>query len=218
MATKKAAATANVVIPPPNFQQAQFEIIGTAPLVMHRMSQKLKQEFEAKMLAGSTPAKKKTFAPANLEEIMDGARYINKSKKTDTWDGIHAAAFRNALISACRLVNFKMTIAKMSIFVVQDGWDYLEPQIPLVRIRGTQAVMQQDIARTQTGVAYLCIRPAYHGWSAKLNLRWDGDQFKLADVANLLNRAGQQVGVGEGRPDSKNSAGMGWGTFMIKEA
>jgi hypothetical protein len=28
-------------------------------------------------------------------------------------------------------------------------------------------------------------------------------------------RVGIQVGICEGRPDSKNSAGMGWGTFKL---
>jgi hypothetical protein len=32
-----------------------------------------------------------------------------------------------------------------------------------------------------------------------------------------MHRVGAQVGIGEGRPDSKNSTGMGWGTFEIKE-
>jgi hypothetical protein len=48
-------------------------------------------------------------------------------------------------------------------------------------------------------------------------VRFDADQFTLRDIANLLLRAGMQVGVGEGRPDSKKSCGMGWGTFEIKE-
>jgi len=34
-------------------------------------------------------------------------------------------------------------------------------------------------------------------------------------VTNLLARMGMQVGIGAGRPDSTDSAGMGWGTFRI---
>ena len=49
-------------------------------------------------------------------------------------------------------------------------------------------------------------------------IRWDADQFTLDDVTNLLSRVGLQVGIGEGRPDSKNSAGMGWGLFEIARA
>jgi hypothetical protein len=53
------------------------------------------------------------------------------------------------------------------------------------------------------------------GWEAKLRIRYDADQFSLSDVSNLLARAGMQVGVGEGRPDSKDSAGLGWGLFSL---
>jgi len=53
------------------------------------------------------------------------------------------------------------------------------------------------------------------GWQAKISLEWDADQFSLADVSNLMVRLGKQVGIGEGRPDSRSSAGMGWGTFRL---
>ena len=52
-------------------------------------------------------------------------------------------------------------------------------------------------------------------WNAQLHLAWDADQFASQDVINLLARAGAQVGIGEGRPDSQSSGGMGWGTFRI---
>jgi hypothetical protein len=35
------------------------------------------------------------------------------------------------------------------------------------------------------------------------------------DIVNLISRVGLQVGVGEGRPDSKQSAGLGFGLFQI---
>jgi hypothetical protein len=53
------------------------------------------------------------------------------------------------------------------------------------------------------------------GWEARPTFRWDADQFSENDMVNLLARAGAQVGVGEGRPDSKMSAGCGWGEFEI---
>lgn len=119
------------------------------------------------------------------------------------------------MISACRLVGYKMTLAKLSIFIVADGWDRDEPQIPLVRIYGNP-IKQEDMARVETGAPYVTVRAAYHGWSAKPQIRWDQDQFTLADIQNLLARVGLQVGICEGRPDSKNSAGMGWGLFEIE--
>jgi hypothetical protein len=47
-------------------------------------------------------------------------------------------------------------------------------------------------------------------------VRFDADQFKASDVVNLLQRAGAQVGIGEGRPFSKSSNGLGYGTFDVE--
>jgi hypothetical protein len=52
-------------------------------------------------------------------------------------------------------------------------------------------------------------------WEANLPLRWDADQFSATDVFNLTARAGLQVGIGEGRPSSPNSFGLGWGLFEV---
>jgi hypothetical protein len=108
-----------------------------------------------------------------------------------------------------------MTLAKLSLFVEQDGWDKEEPQVPLIRIYG-KPVRQDDVARVETGQPYVTIRAAYHDWTAKVRIRWDADQFTVQDVSNLLSRVGMQVGIGEGRPYSKNSTGMGWGTFDVE--
>jgi ribosomal protein S17 len=109
-----------------------------------------------------------------------------------------------------------MTLEKLSVFVEADGVDKDEPQIPLIRIYG-DPIKQEDMARVETGQPYVTVRAAYHQWKAKVRIRFDADQFTLEDVSNLLARVGMQVGIGEGRPDSKNSAGMGWGLFTIEE-
>jgi hypothetical protein len=200
-----------VQIKAPNFKTADFEIKGNAPLVIHRFSAKIKKQMLDKMEAGKVSASRKNREAKSSADSFNEARYISRQG----WDGFNASAIRNAMISACRLVNFKMTLAKMSVFIIAEGVDKVEPQIPLIQILGCKAVQQEDFARVETGSAYVTIRAAYHGWSAKLRVRWDNDQFNVTDISNLLMRVGQQVGIGEGRPDSKNSAGMGWGTFDL---
>ena len=210
--------TSAMAIKPVRFQNAVVTIAGNAPLVVHRFSHKIKEAFRAKMETGKAASSKKTREPQNLTDLFNDARYIGVSTengKQTEWDGFNASAIRNAMISACRLVGFKMTLAKLSVFVVQDGWDKFEPQMPLVRINA-KPVQQEDIARVETGQAYLTVRPAYHNWTADVKIRWDADQFTVEDIVNLMNRVGLQVGICEGRPDSKNSAGMGWGTFEVK--
>jgi hypothetical protein len=204
---------AHVQIKAPDLRVAIFSIKGTAPLVIHRTSAKFKAQMIQKQTEGKSASSKKNREAQDSDETFNQARYVSK----DGWDGFHAAAIRNAMISACRLVNFKMTLAKMSIFVIADGWDKLEPQIPLVRIYG-KPTKQSDVARVETGQPYVTFRAAYHDWSAKVRIRFDADQFSIADISNLLSRVGIQVGIGEGRPDSKNSAGMGWGLFELEQA
>lgn len=209
MATKTIETKA-VAIPAPKFGHAEFLIEGSAPLVIHRFSAKTKEQMKQKMETGKAASSRKNREAKATDDLYADARYVSK----DGWDGFHAAALRNAMISACRLVGFKMTLAKLSIFVEADGCDAGEPQIPLVRIIGAP-VKQEDMARVETGQPYVTVRAAYHNWKAKVRIRWDEDQFTLADISNLLSRVGMQVGIGEGRPDSKNSAGMGWGLFEI---
>jgi len=202
-----------VLVRPPNFKYAVFEIVGKAPLVIHRFSAKTKQEMKQKMETGKPAGSKKNRQPTSTDQLYEDAKYVS----SEGWEGFHAGSMRNALISACRLVGFKMTLAKLSIFVEQDGWDKIEPQIPLIRIEG-KSVKQEDMARVETGQPYVTVRASYRNWKAKVRLRWDADQFTLEDVSNLLARAGLQVGLCEGRPDSKNSAGMGWGLFNVAQA
>ena len=201
----------SVSIAPPKFQIAEFAIKGIAPLVIHRFSAKTKLQMKEKMETGKASNAKKTREAKSTDSLYAEAKYTSK----DGWEGFHAASVRCALISACRLVGAKMTLAKLSLFVLADGVDKDEPQIPLIRIIG-KSVKQEDMARVETGQPYVTVRAAYHDWKAKIRIRWDADQFTLADVSSLLSRVGLQVGIGEGRPDSKNSAGMGWGLFEIE--
>jgi hypothetical protein len=102
----------------------------------------------------------------------------------------------------------------MSVFVVADGYD--EEGNGLVKITKGQPHMDVRAGRNANGGTDLRARPMWQeGWRARLTIRWDADQFTASDVVNLLARAGLQVGVGEGRPDSKMSAGCGWGQFTV---
>jgi hypothetical protein len=201
----------SVTIKAPNFGIAKFHVRGVAPLVIHRFSAKTKAQMKLKMETGKAASSKRNREAKSTDDLYEEARY----RSADGWDGFNASSMRAAMISACRLVNFKRTLAKLSVFVEADGVDALEPQIPLIRINGTPT-KQEDMARVETGQPYVTVRAAYHDWKAVIRIRFDADQFTAADVTNLMMRVGLQVGIGEGRPDSKNSAGMGWGLFEIE--
>jgi hypothetical protein len=185
------------IITPPKFGVTDFYIEGAAPLVVERFSKKA--ELMAKMAEGKSAGSKK----------VREARY----RSAENWEGMNAAAFRAAMISACRLVGFKMTLAKLSTFIEADGYDKNDG-VPLVRIYGESQVYTAH-TRNATGVVDVRSRPMYRNWAARLRVRYDMDQFKMADVLNLVSRCGMQVGIGAGRPDSKASAGCGFGLFNV---
>ena len=198
-----------VTIKPANIQTAQFNITGTAPMVQARFSGKAMQAMMSKMAMGSTANKSRAKPARDFDDDLEQAKHIS----VEGWQGIPASAFRQAMISACRLVGFKMTLAKLSVFVQADGFDRIDG-IPLIRFEGTPERTEMAV-RNATGVADIRIRPMWRQWTSKVRVAYDADQFTLQDVTNLMSRVGLQVGIGEGRPDSRDSAGLGWGTFKL---
>lgn len=166
---------------------------------------------KAKHEAGGTAKKGKAREPRDFDDDFRQAMHVS----TSGWYGIPASAFRQAMISACRLVGFKMTLAKLSVFVAADGFDRVDG-IPLIRLNSASEPEKTEMAvRNQTGVADIRVRPMWRQWGAEVRVRYDADQFTVDDVSNLMARVGMQVGIGEGRPDSRESAGLGWGTFGL---
>lgn len=198
-----------LVIQPPKFETVEFTIVGNAPYVQSRFSAKAIEMMKAKHEAGPQAKKIIKKEARDFQADYENAKHISR----DGWVGIPASSFRNAMISACRIVGFKMTLAKLGVFVHQDGFDKVDG-MPLIKIEGEPRLHQMH-ARNDSGVCDIRVRPMWEEWSAKPRIRFDAEMFTAADVANLLRRVGMQVGIGEGRPDSRESAGLGWGTFDV---
>lgn len=208
---KGEAKKEEVSISPPNFKIAEFEIVGSEPLVINAFSEKARQQMHDTQAAGSTAKKGAKREKKDFEAVYEAAKHVSH----EGWCGIPTNAFHNAMISACRLVKFHMTISKLALRTMPDGYDRVE-NVGLVRITEGEPVYREDYVRNATGVVDLRARPMWlPGWKAKVRIRFDADLFTLNDVTNLLMRAGAQVGICEGRPDSKKSSGMAWGLFEV---
>jgi hypothetical protein len=199
----------SIVISPPKIKTVEFKIVGSAPYMQHRFSKKM--ELLQGHIEGKQKGKRKEHEKKDVEKDLESASYILK----DGSFGIPASSFRAALISACRLASFKMTLAKLSLFIESDGND-INDGIPCVKINGKRE-MSIMTARNANGMPDVRIRPIWYSWNAKVRIRFDESQFNLVDVYNLFLRVGMQVGIGEGRPDSKQSAGLGYGLFDIEK-
>jgi hypothetical protein len=198
------------VVHPANILRATFEINGTAPFVQARFSKKA--ELMGAMATKSADKKSKSArAPRDYDKDFIDAQHVS----TAGWNGIPCPAFRSAMIAACRTVGLVMTTAKMSVFVLPDGFD-AEEGTPLVRLIAKDKPERSELpVRNANGGIDIRIRPMWREWGAKVTVEFDADMISAESVVNLLDRAGRQVGIGEGRPFSKNSTGQGWGTFTV---
>lgn len=199
-------------VSPPNFTMAVFGIKGNAPYVQNKFSKKAKEQMRQTQEAGSTAKKGKKREGKKFQECFEQS--IHRS--VDGWCGIPAASFRCALVSACKMVGFAMTRAKLSVFIVADGFD-ADDGTPLVKITKGKPEYCEHTVRIQQTTDLRARAMWKPGWEAEIKVKFDADQFTVEDVANLMVRVGMQVGIGEGRPDSRTSCGMGWGTFDLIE-
>jgi hypothetical protein len=215
---KKAEKSADVEtialvrITPPNLRRVMVSITGTAPLMTARLSAKTRDGLLGKMVNPDTPGSRKKREARVPEQEVEAALH----RAGEGWAGFPASAIRSGMISACRVAGFKMTLAKLSCFVPAQGYDVVDG-LPLIEIKGDYESNIMHV-RNATGVIDIRVRPIWREWAADFQIEFDADQFSASDIFNLLQRVGAQVGIGEGRPDSRDSAGIGFGTFKVEIA
>lgn len=200
------------VVKPANIVEIAVRIRGTAPLVQNKFSHKARVKMMADMATPKSQKKSKSERPPrDYDDDFIQAQH----RDTDGRNGIPAPAFRAAMIDACRAAGIVMTKAKMSVFVLHDTIDATDGT-PLVLIDAAPPERTEMLVRNDNGGADIRIRPMWRAWGAIVRMQFDADMISLDSVVNLLDRAGRQVGIGEGRPFSKNSTGQGWGTFIVE--
>ena len=210
MATIK-KETGIALVTPAKIITVIIPIRGKSPLVQLKFSEKAKRQMLATMETPATEKKAKSARPPrNYDEDFVGSQHISEAG----WNGFPCSGFRAGMIAACRTVGLVMTQTKMSVFVEPDGFDR-DDGTPLVRILAEPPVKLESLVRNDNGSADVRIRSMWKTWRMDVSVSFDADMISAQSVINLLDRAGKQVGIGEGRPFSKNSCGQGWGTFEV---
>lgn len=210
MAAKAPAAKTKIEITPPNFGILPIRIEGISPLMIHNFSEKARKQIEETQTAKDKVKKKRE--PKDYVAEFNGARYIS----TAGWDGVNAAALRNAMIGACRMIDgLPMTRAKGLIFIIAQGRD--KEGTALVQILGNKAVHDKRPVRLSDGGTDMRNRPRYDNWACEFEIQFDADAISATDIANLLARAGSQGGIGELRPSAPKSMGGDFGMFRVTD-
>lgn len=179
-------------------------IIGTAPLLMAKFSDKSKRQMlEAQM------GKKNIKQPKDPKQLFEDAQYrLGKG-----W-GMPAVCFKAAIVGAARLFetkNLSMTALKVAIYVKGEGIE------DLVKLECKAPEMHEGTVRNASGVADLRYRPLFENWKALLEIRYLPSMLSFESVLALVDAAGLG-GVGDWRPSSPKCFTGHFGTFEIDES
>jgi hypothetical protein len=205
----KSTPSVKIAIDGPRFQAIKLRCDGTAPLLMHKFSQKMRKKMEEAQTRKDKTTNKRE--PKDYEAEFNAGRYVSSGG----WDGVPTNMIRAALINACRYVHgLPMTQAKGIFSIISQGADK-EDGTPLVKILSKAPAHDTRAVRNDGGGTDLRNRPRYYPWSMVFEIQFDADLVSAQDVANLLARAGAQVGIGELRPQARKGMGGDYGTFQV---
>jgi hypothetical protein len=174
-------------------------IAGTAPLIVHKFSEKAKRQMLDNMQGRKAPKQNK-----DPQGEYEAAFY----RLADGGYGFPALAFKAATVSGARLFSgVTMTALKQYMFfrgeIGSDGRG-------LVRIVG-EPVMREDVVTVNRSGSDLRYRPQFLPWSATLEVTYVTSALTQESVLSLIEAGGGGVGVGEWRPEKDGD----FGTYVL---
>lgn len=194
------AAAAQVHISKIDAETLLVPIVGTAPLIVHRFSEKAK-----KQMLDAQQGRKSPKEARDPESEYQAAFY-----RTKDGYGFPMIAFKSATVGAARFYgkDVKMTELRQFLFfkgVLSDA----DPQ-PLAVLTG-EPRMREDIVRIGMGSSDLRYRPEFPEWSTELEVTFVKSSLTRESVLSLIDAGGLGVGIGEWRPEKKGD----FGTYRI---
>ena len=177
---------------------AEIEIHGTAPLIVHRWSEKARQ-----MMLDAQQGKKTPKQPKDPQQDFETSMY----RFEDGGHGFPIMAFKSAMVKGgARIFGkaVKMTELRQLCIFQSDGIGTDGTQ--LARLIGPDPIMREDMVRVGMGTADIRYRAEYRDWSALLRIEYVPSVIDLSSVVALVD-AGGTNGVGEWRPEKSGSFG-----------
>jgi hypothetical protein len=181
-------------------QTMTVPIIGTAPLIVHKFSEKAKRAMLDKMQGRRNPKE-----PREPQSDYESSLYRTKSGY-----GFPAVAFKAATVDAARFYGKSIRMTEIRQFVfIRGELSENDPQ-QLVEIAG-EPRMREDVVRLTGTTTDLRYRAEFPEWSTTLEVTYVSSCLSKESVLSLIDAGGLGVGIGEWRPEKNGD----YGTFRI---
>lgn len=195
------AADAQVSISRIDTETLRVPIVGTAPLIVHKFSEKSKRQMLDAMQGRKTPKQAK-----DPEAEYEAAFY----RHDDGGYGFPVIAFKAATVSGARFYGKSISMTALRQFVFFDAEFSKTDGQKLARIGGIPH-MREDVTRVGMGGTDLRYRPEFTEWSTAVEITYVRSMLTRESVLSLIEAGGMGVGVGEWRPEKRGD----FGTFQI---
>lgn len=192
---------AQIVIQRINTETVRVPLVGTAPLIVHKFSEKSKRQMLDAMQGRKTPKE-----PKNPEAEYEAAFY----RHDDGTYGFPVIAFKAATVGGARFYGKSISMTALRQFVFFDAEFSKTDGQKLARIVGTPH-MREDVTRVGMGGTDLRYRPEFTEWSTTVEITYVRSMLTRESVLSLIEAGGMGVGVGEWRPEKKGD----FGTYQI---
>ncbi len=203
MATRTAASNETIEIMQVEKATMDFFILGTSPLIMNRMSQKVWHELLAPKGKKTAADKAGTLKHDPLQEFRDSP-YRMESSDAPTLLGILPTAFKRAMgTAALDMPGAKK--AQILRLVYVHGEIIPVYGIPKVFMAITRSADMNKTPDVRT-------RAILPEWACKLSISFTKPIMREQSIANLLAAAGFQAGVGDWRQEKGSGS---YGAFKI---
>lgn len=196
-----------IELPPLDIRLMDVTVVGDSPLIVHAWSEKAKREMLGKQMKQAKGAKEAKDPRADFEASL--------YRLADGGYGFPSVGFKNAAVTACTSVAGITKVAARQAFhilgedVDVDGaFEGTKSRHNLIRVKGCEPSMREDMVRVGMGTADLRYRGEFADWHAVLLVRYNGNVLSEAQILNIINVAGFAVGVGEWRPEKDGMNGM----------
>jgi hypothetical protein len=193
-----------VTIPGIKLEQVSVLIVGTAPLIVHKFSEKAQRMILDKHMGVASAGREKKDPHANF--------LAARHRLADMSDGFPAGGLKACIVSGCdKAAGLARTVGKGAMRIKPDC-----EATNLIRIiTPFDPDMREDMVRNETGVVDIRHRPEYYPWAMLLRLEYLPQKASVAQVLQAVEMAGFTVGIGEWRPASKKSLSGSFGTFRV---
>jgi hypothetical protein len=196
-----------VTIPGVKTEMLMTLIIGTAPMICHKFSEKLRKQILDKHMGEASAGREKKDPQANFE----AARY----RLPDGSDGVPAGGVKAAIVDGFgKDAGVFVSKAKGAIRVTPDDIEsnlvrIITPNVPRLR---------EDVVRNESGVVDIRHRPEYWPWAMKITVEYLPQIASQKQVLQAIAKSGFTVGLCEWRPSSKQSKSGSYGTWRLASA